>query len=228
VLLLESRPFLAGLCLGGLVIKPQLAPCVPVALLAARRWRAIAGAAVSSGTLLTLSIAIFGAPTWRAFLASVPAAQAGIQSKRELWGYMQSLYAALRIWGAPAWLGYGAQTLCAAAVLAAVAAIVWRRPGGSAEAALMAAAALLCTPYLLDYDLALAAVPLAWLAQRAARGAAWLPWERLAGAAAFLWPLVGRHAPAMGLTLGPLVLLGLFAAVCRRARRRGANAADPA
>jgi hypothetical protein len=144
-----------------------------------------------------------------------------MQTKPELWSYMQSVYAALRIWGAPAWAGYGAQTLCAVLILATVAAVAWRRPGGAAEAAVMAAAALLCTPYVLDYDLALCAVPLAWLARRAAHGG-WWPWERFAAAAAFLWPLVGRHAPGVGLTLGPVVLLGLFTMVARRAGRQAA------
>ena len=54
MLFLQRRPFAAGLLLGCLVIKPQLGLLLPVALLAARQWRAIAGAATSSLGLLAV------------------------------------------------------------------------------------------------------------------------------------------------------------------------------
>ena len=217
MLLLDRQPFLAGLCFGGLVYKPQLALCVPVALLAARRWRAVAGAALSSVLIVLLSLAIFGTDVWWAFLHAARLAQSGLADNRAGWNNLQSLFAAARLAGAPVWLAYGLQAVLAATVLAALALIARRRPGGGAEAALVSAAAVLCTPYVLDYDLALAGAPLAWLAARAQRGG-WLPWEKLLCGAAFLWPLVARQASAKaGLPLGPLILLGLFAMVARRA-----------
>src|SRR5690349_22642070 len=48
VSLLSQAPLAAGLVLGCLVIKPQLAILLPLALIAGRRWRTFAGAAVSS------------------------------------------------------------------------------------------------------------------------------------------------------------------------------------
>jgi hypothetical protein len=45
-LLLATRPLAAGLLLGCLVLKPQLGLLLPIALLAARQWRAIAGALI--------------------------------------------------------------------------------------------------------------------------------------------------------------------------------------
>ena len=53
----------AGLALGLLCLKPQLLPIWVVALLAARRWRSLAGLAVSAGVLAALSTLLSG-PGW--------------------------------------------------------------------------------------------------------------------------------------------------------------------
>jgi arabinofuranan 3-O-arabinosyltransferase len=54
-LLRSNRPFLSGLALGVIVLKPQLGFLLPIALLAAGRFRAVAGAAVSIGLLVIAS-----------------------------------------------------------------------------------------------------------------------------------------------------------------------------
>jgi arabinofuranan 3-O-arabinosyltransferase len=54
-LLRKHRPFLSGLALGVIVLKPQLGFLLPIALLAGGRFRALAGAAVAIGVLLILS-----------------------------------------------------------------------------------------------------------------------------------------------------------------------------
>jgi hypothetical protein len=51
----KHRPFLSGLALGVIVLKPQLGFLLPIALLAGGRFRAVAGAAVSIGLLLIVS-----------------------------------------------------------------------------------------------------------------------------------------------------------------------------
>jgi len=216
VLLLEERPFLAGACLGCLVVKPHFSLCVPVALLAARRWDAVAGAAVSSLALMGAAWAAFGATTWIAFLHHVSIAQSALQGHPEQLRRLQSLFAALRMLSFPQWAAYSAQLLFTLAIVSVVAVIVRRRPGGGVEATLSATAALLCTPYILDYDLALTGVPLAWIACRAQRGG-WLPWEKIICGTVFLWPLVARTAGgSTDLPFAPMILLGLFALVARR------------
>ena len=59
--LLERRPFLAGLALGALALKPQLAFLVPLALLVAGHRRAFLGSAVALGVLAAVSLAALGA-----------------------------------------------------------------------------------------------------------------------------------------------------------------------
>jgi arabinofuranan 3-O-arabinosyltransferase len=54
-LLRSNRPFLSGLALGVIVLKPQLGFLLPIALLAGGRFRAVLGATVSIGLLVIAS-----------------------------------------------------------------------------------------------------------------------------------------------------------------------------
>ncbi len=80
-------------------------------------------------------------------------------------------------------------------------------------------ACLLCTPFLLDYDLVCLAVPLAVLTAEALR-TMWRPWEKMLLLAAYILPLVSRPlAMSAKIPLGPFVIAALFAVlVCRWAR----------
>ena len=80
----------------------------------------------------------------------------------------------------------------------------------------MVTAALLASPYLLDYDLVLLAIPLAWMAREGVR-TGFRPWEKLALLAGFVLPVVSRTiASGLGLPLAPLVIGALFVLVLRR------------
>jgi hypothetical protein len=216
---LEARPVLAGACLGLLVIKPHLALVVPFGLAAGRRWRALGSCAAMAAAWMLASWLVLGTAAWRGFFASGPAIRDALENHAEDWGKLQSFYTLVRFAGGSVAVAYGAQLLICAAVLAAMVLIIRRRPGAAAEVALMAGAAMLCTPHILDYDLAAAGVPLAWMASRAMRGG-WLPWEKVIAGLAFLWPLVARLLTQSGAApVGPLILLGLFLVTCRRAAR---------
>ena len=238
LLWLERRPGLAGAALGALVIKPHLALVVPVALLAARRWRALVSCGAVALAWLAVSWMVLGTGAWRGFFDAAPAIRDALENHREDWGKLQSLFATLRIlsegWGpgwGPGWVpgwgpgggaglgaAYAAQAVLAVAVTAVLAMLAWRRPGAGVEVAAMAAAAMLCTPHILDYDLAVTGVPLAWIAAQAMRSG-WLDWEKLLAGLAFLWPLVARALTSSGMApVAPLVLLGLFWLVVRRGR----------
>jgi hypothetical protein len=60
-LLRSGRPFLAGLALGGLALKPQLAFLVPAALLLSGRTRAFWGSVLALGLLAMASVITLGA-----------------------------------------------------------------------------------------------------------------------------------------------------------------------
>jgi hypothetical protein len=211
----DRMPLLAGAVLGGLVIKPQLAIAIPLILLCARRWHALAGAGLSAALLCAGAMLVLGADAWRAFAAVAPAGGPMLALGLNGFAKMPTVFAAARLVGGGVGVAAFAQAAVAVGVLAVAGALAARRPGAGAEGALMAAAALLISPWCFDYDLVVLAPALAWIAGRAATG--FLPWERLSWVAAYLLPLAVRGvASATDVPLGPPVLLLLFFCVCRR------------
>lgn len=156
--LLGRTPFLAGLVLGCLVIKPQLAILFPVALIAARKWRAIAGAAISSAALLLAGLAAFGIATTAAWLHEaqfiVKITSEGLMG----WSKLASVYAASRQLGLAPEAAIAVHMIVAG--LAAVATWrIWRSPAAQdLKIAILSAASMLMSPYVFYYD-ALILVP---------------------------------------------------------------------
>lgn len=224
-LLLASRPFLAGACFGALIFKPHLGLLIPVALLAGRQWKAVAGAVVSAATLIVASGLILGWQTWAGFLATSRLARIALEQEMIGSAKMESVFAAVRLWHGPVPVAYGLQALTTLAAAAAVAVVFHRRRNDRAAVAVLVAATLLASPFLLDYDLMLMAMPLAWLFAQGARDG-FRPWEKSALAAAFLLPLLSRAlATGLAMPLGPPVLVALFVLVLRRARELEPKAA---
>ena len=220
MLTLDRNPWLGGACLGLLSCKPQLAACVPVALLAARRWRAAVAAVVAGGVLAVLATAVLGVGAWQGFLQNAPAARGDIETIAMKWPMMQSFYAGIRMAGFSVHAGYAGQAALAAVALGLLVAVCWRRPGAGAEMAALAAAALLVTPFLYDYDLVLLVVPLAWVAGDASRHG-WLPGEQAVLLACYLAPFAARACGlTLGIAIGPPLVLALLVVVARRAGGR--------
>ena len=215
---LDRRPIVAGICIGSLCYKPHLALLAPFALAAAGRWRAFAAATVTVIIFVFVSMAVFGADTWWTFITQVPFSRTVLELGGVGHEKMQSLFAAACLLGGSVALGYAVQGL--AAVAAAVAVVVLARRGadGVALGAVLAAGSMLATPFLLDYDLLVLAIPLAYSANEADRSGGFLPWEKATLSAAFILPLVSRSVASLtGVPLGPVVMAALFAIVFRRA-----------
>ena len=205
ILLLDRRPLLAGMLLGAMAYKPQLGCLIPVALLAAGRGTALIGAAASAGLLMTASFALFGNATFAAFIAATDLARRMLEDGLVDWYKMQSVFAGMRLLGCSLIAAYAAQALLALAAAAAVIG-VWRgRASTAAKGAVLAAASLLFPPLLLDYDLVLLAIPMAFLIRDGARRG-FLPWEKASLALGWLLPLASRPiANLTGLGIAPLV-----------------------
>lgn len=216
-LMLARRPFIAGLCLGALVFKPHLGLLIPVALLAGRQWRAIAGAAVAVLGLAGLSLLVLGIDAWRGFLDVSALARAALEQGLLGPAKMVSVFAAIRLWHGSVWLAYSLQGVAALAAAAGVAMVFSRQRASPAAGAALVAAAPLASPYLFDYDLMLSAIPMAWLLSQGLR-TGFRPWEKSGLALAFILPLVARLAASgLLLPLGPPVTAALFLLVLRRA-----------
>ena len=215
-LALGARPLLAGALFGALCYKPQLAVLLPLGLAASGRWRALVAMGASAAALVALSFLLFGAPAWRAFFAEAPLARAVLEQGLVEPEKMVSLFAALRGLGGGVALAYGAQAALALAVILALVAALRRTGDALEQGALIAAATLLATPFALDYDLALLALPLALLLSRAL-ATGFRPYEKILLLAAYALPGFARPlAQAVHLPLAPAILALLFCALVRR------------
>jgi hypothetical protein len=218
--LLDRRPGLAGLAFGALIFKPHLGLLIPVALLAGRHWRAIAGAAAGSAGLVLLSWTLFGTSAWAAFFPTFFASFATFATDRiELAGRI-TVFASARLLGASTAFAYGAQALCGIAAAAAMATLFWRRAALPIRAMALLAATLLALPVLLLYDLMLLAVAGAWLLADA-RERGLRAGESPTLIAGYLMPLLCRPIGLrLGVGLAPLASAGVLLAAVRRGRRK--------
>ncbi len=212
----DRRPALAGACLGLLAYKPQLAACAPLVLLAAGRWRSLAGAAVTYAAACLASLAVLGPAAWRAFLAFGRAGHSAfdvLALEATLRARIDSAMEAVILMGGRLGVAEAVQAVVSLATLGAMIWFARQRPSGAALGAAMAAGAILTTPYILDYDLVCLAPALAWLvAQGSAAG--WRPYGRVVVASGFVLPLGATMlAMAARIQLAPLVVAAVFAAV---------------
>lgn len=215
---LDRRPWLAGVLIGCLAYKPQFGVLIPVALLAGGRWSAIGAAAVTVAALVAVSLATLGGGVWHAFADSMNFAQGVVLEQGGIgWEKIQSVFSAALMLGAGVQLAYAAQ-ITLALMLAACLAWLWRSDAAfELKASALASGSLLATPYLLDYDLVVLAVAIAYLARHGLRRG-FEPWEISLLAAAWLVPLLSRGiAGVSGIPIGFPVLLLTFVCTLRRA-----------
>jgi alpha-1,2-mannosyltransferase len=172
--LLKTRPLMAGAVLGLLVIKPQLAVMLPIAMIAGRHWQAIAGGALSAFLLLLVGLVTLGSASYAAFFQMLSTYAGFVAESRWPWRELASVYALLRYFG----LAAGIAMAIHVAVAVGAAVLVWQswrqdRPG---KEAVLAAATLLASPYLLTYDGLLLGLPAARLLVTGGRTIAVLIW----------------------------------------------------
>jgi hypothetical protein len=85
------------------------------------------------------------------------------------------------------------------------------------KGAALATGTLMVTPYVLDYDLMLLALPLAWLTVEGLR-TQFLNWEKITLFIVWLLPLISREIGTLGVPIAPIVLAILLSFIVRRAR----------
>lgn len=221
---LQRRPVLAGVLLGAVAMKPQLALMFPVALLCARAWRAL-GAMVATTLLLTLiSLLAFGTEPFAAFLRNAAMARESVEQGAALLARMPTVFAAVKLISGGVLLPYAIHGVVAAAALASVM-YAWTGPCSFAlRAAVLVTGGLLLPAYLYDYDLVCLGLAIAWLGAHAHR-VGWLRGERELLAVLWLMPLWTRVTDAgigfQPLPLGLMLALGLGVWRIRMERMEG-------
>ncbi|WP_237216970.1 glycosyltransferase 87 family protein [Falsiroseomonas oryziterrae] len=209
LLLLPRRPVLAGALLGLLVVKPQLAVLLPVALLAGRRWAALFACAGTAAALLLASALLFGVESWQAYLQRADHLRGWIlEDGTGVQQLFTSVFATVRHLPTEVGTAYAAQGVTALAA-AALVWIAWRRPAPQpARDAMLVLGTLLATPYVQVYDLVLAGFVPLWLLASLPEGDPRRPFVWAASAPLILCALV---APFISVWTGfgpaPLLIL---------------------
>lgn len=214
--LCDRRPFMAGLVWGFQCFKPHFLVMTPLALLAGRRWLALAGLSLSVAALAALSLYFYGVDCWAAYIPVALHAPAVFESGEIPPSGLVSLFAAARLLGAPLSVAYTVQAI-GAVTAGAVVVWVWRVSTSNAlRAAALLAATELSVPVILFYDLLPLSIAIAWMAREImATGAR--SWERTA--MAVLWALSALALPLaewMRVPVGPVPSILVLAMAARR------------
>lgn len=157
---LPRRPALAGILLGFLGYKPQLWLLVPVALVAARQWRALAAAIATGAGMALGSLAVVGIEAWVLWTQSMvnPPPQAHALFLECCRLHDESVFTNLALLGASKTAADLGQ---AAAILLAGACVWWcygRPLARDLQLAVLLAATMLAAPHVTNYDAVLLVV----------------------------------------------------------------------
>lgn len=219
LVLMERRPYLAGVLFGMMLYKPHLAVMLPVALVAGRQWRVIAATGLTVVVLMIASALCFGIDLWAEYLRNLNALrQAILEDGTGVWHRFVSVFVAARQLGASVEAAYVVQAIAGAAACVAVA-VVWFKdvPAGIRNAVLLLATCF-ATPYLQDYDLVFGALVVVWLWRQPVE---FYPSERVLQVSSGLFLLLPLAAAALAhltqLSVGPLFILPLFVLAVRAA-----------
>jgi alpha-1,2-mannosyltransferase len=218
LLALPTAPIVSGALFGLLAYKPQLSLVAPFALLAAGQWRTVVAAGITVLMLVCATSLIFGADIWLSFAASTETSRKLLLEQGDVGlEKLQSAFAAVRMWGGGVPVAYVVQGVVSAATVCGTA-WIWRSSSDrELKSALLAIATLLASPHVLDYDLMILALVIAFTVSAGFAGG-FRDYEISLLAAAWIVPLASRGiAGATGIPLGLLVLLTLYVFTLRRA-----------
>ena len=216
LLLLECNAVVAGILFGLMSYKPQLGILLPLVLMVSGHWRAFLSAAATTIGLACVSFFSFGVATWRAFIASISLTR-GLMLEQGAagWEKLQSVFSAVRTLGGGIEVAYVVQAIVTF-VVAIVAVWMWRKPVSvQSKGAVLTTASLLATPYVLDYDLILLVLPVAWL-MASAMETGFLEWERIGLFVACFLPFISRPLGNFHIIITPVVLGFLLLLIVRR------------
>jgi hypothetical protein len=161
---------------------------------------------------------LFGMDVWHAFAESATFTRTVVlEAGGTGWEKIQSLFSAVRMWGGGIDAAYAAQ---AALALSLAVSIVWLWRSQAAfelKAAALAIASLLATPYVLDYDLVVLAIAVAFFVRHGlTRG--FRAYEMSLLALAWAAPFLTRSIAGLsGIPLGLIVMIALYVMTLRRA-----------
>lgn len=157
LLLLDTAPVAAGLLFAVMSFKPHLFVLVPVALMAARAWRALAACLLGTLGLVVASVAVFGVASWQLWLSATTGPSQLVSSGTDMLSIygvqMGSVLSSVRMLGASNAVAWSAQALSALVATGSVWWVFTRSTNTARRALTLTCATLLTTPYWMNYDL---------------------------------------------------------------------------
>ena len=210
----DDRDLAAGVCLGLLLVKPQLALVFIALQVISRRWKVLAGVGLGAAALWLASAALAG-PTWLGAWWSHAQHFASVDARVNASNAVSWVGSAQAVLGRSSLstaLGWGLGALTAALV-----AWIWhshpqRVPVGPAVG-VAAAGALLISPHTMFYDAGLLVLTAVILVDRLGRPGRW------ALATAWVLALGQTWAGTLGVTPVALVVIAMFVIAAVEARR---------
>lgn len=215
---LNRRPVLAGVLFGMLCFKPPLLLPVGLLLLFGHRWRALLMMGATAALLCALSGLLFGWQSWVDYVTiTVPHAEFMLRHHGFAYAIQVTPFSAIRA------LGGGlraADIVQAGATCFGIAALFAAARWGSTnmQAAVLAAGLPLILSVMLDYDLTVCGLAIAFL-RRDMRDVGTLPWDKAALLGLLLLPVVaGLARETFGLPVDPLLAVAIMLALLTHVR----------
>lgn len=215
--MLGRRPIVAGVLIGLLAMKPQLAIVFPFVLIATRAWRTFASAAITTVLFTVAGIALAGIGSLNGMVHTLAIVRSLHFTLPAYWFVSPTPFAALRLAGASIPVALAAQA--AIGLLALAAAVdVWRRTQDMRlRAAVLAIATLLTTPYLWQYELPWLGIAVFCLITHGL-DEGWLHGDQIVIVLAWLLPVFELFNRITALPqIGPVVVLAMLFITVRRA-----------
>jgi hypothetical protein len=209
VVLLERRPWLAGVPFGLLVIKPHLALLVPAALLAIGAWRTIAATVATSAIVVVCTLATWGVDPWIAwFTKAGPFAYHDLERFEGFHRLMMpSAFASLRASGASSNLASITQLTIGLAIVAVTAIVFRKTDDKNLRALTLTSGALLASPYAYHYDMTALTGAILWVMASDRTSTRLEPWFF---GLAWVLPAAIYYLHILHLGLSPLVIGGVY------------------
>jgi alpha-1,2-mannosyltransferase len=219
----DRRPWIAGILLGLLAIKPQLGLVIPVALLLGRNSRAFISAVLTVSVFCALAGMVLGFGTFARFATALPAYSHFVIQHSDHWPYgISTVFGVARQLGLPVPAAVLLHTAVAALAVSAVAWLWATRARFELRASALVLATLLVPNYLLPYDLLLLGLPILWLARDGNRNG-WIRGDGAVMVCAWLSPALfyGPQAWSTG-AYASIFVVALLGVVVRRGLARHA------
>jgi hypothetical protein len=213
LMLVDRRPIVAGILFGMMIYKPHLAIMLPLALFAGRRWLVAFVTGATAGSLVVISVAVYGSDVWLQYLHNTALLRTVILEDGTGFSHrMVSVFVFARHLGAGVAISYSWQGVSALVAAIFVVRSWWRDEPAHIRNAILIIGTCLATPYLQDYDLVVGAFVVVWLLM--AEKDSQLSPQYIRGAIAMILLLPYLNAPiakSFGPSVGPLVFLPVFA-----------------